>query len=67
MNCLKKYFLNSLCASFRNFSLHHHIQAGSWAHPSPYFMGARAFSTGMRHPEYKADTDLRLLLRLKMH
>jgi hypothetical protein len=38
-----------------NFSLCHHVQNGSGAHPAPYPMGTRALSLGVKRPGREAD------------
>jgi hypothetical protein len=38
-----------------NFSLHHHVQTGSEAHPASYPMGIRGFSLGVKRPGRKTD------------
>jgi hypothetical protein len=39
-----------------NFSLHHHVQKGSGAHPASYPMGTRGgFSLGIKRPGRGAD------------
>jgi hypothetical protein len=38
-----------------NFSLHHHVQNGSGAHPDSYSMGTRGFSLGVKRPGREAD------------
>jgi hypothetical protein len=38
-----------------NFSLHHHVETGSGAYPTPYSMGTRGFFPGVKRPGREAD------------
>jgi hypothetical protein len=38
-----------------NFSLHHRVQNGSWAHPASYPMGARGFFLVVKRRRREAD------------
>jgi hypothetical protein len=38
-----------------NFSLHHSVQNGFWAHPVSYPMGTRDLSLGVKRPGREAD------------
>jgi hypothetical protein len=48
-----------------NFSLHHRVQNGSWAHTASYPMGTRGSFPGVKRPVREADHPLHLVPRSK--
>jgi hypothetical protein len=47
-----------ILAGAGNFSLHHHVQAGSGFHPASYPMGTRGSFLGVKRPEHEVETTL---------
>jgi hypothetical protein len=48
-----------------NFSLHHHVQNGSGAHPASYRMGTRGSFLGVKRPGLEADNSPPLSAEVK--